>query len=68
MIGFIATSLQLQLIITAHTLNYFLMTSVLRISPKNLSLLSGARTGLEYFDLSILEFTKRTAFYNCLRI
>jgi hypothetical protein len=32
MIGFIGTSLQLQLIITAHTLNSLLMTSVWRIS------------------------------------
>jgi hypothetical protein len=40
MIGFICTSLQLQLIITAHTLNSFWTTSVWRISMKNLSLIS----------------------------
>jgi hypothetical protein len=36
MIGFIGTSLQLQLIITAHTLNSFLTLSVWRTSLKNL--------------------------------
>jgi hypothetical protein len=46
MIGFIGTSLQLQSIVTVHTLNSFWMTSVWRISPKNLSLLSEYRTGL----------------------
>jgi hypothetical protein len=40
MIGFIGTSLQLQLIITAHALNSIITTSVWRISPKNLSLVS----------------------------
>jgi hypothetical protein len=53
MIGFIGTSLQLQSIIRAHTLDSFLTTSVWRISMKNLSLLSDSR---------IHEWTP---FYNC---
>jgi hypothetical protein len=40
MIGFIDTSLQLQSIITAHTLNSFWTTSVWRVFMKNLSLIS----------------------------
>jgi hypothetical protein len=40
MIGFIGTSLQLQLIITAHILNSLLTTSVWRISMRKLSRLS----------------------------
>jgi hypothetical protein len=40
MIGFIGTSLQLQLIVRVHALNAFWTTSVLRISLKNLGLIS----------------------------
>jgi hypothetical protein len=47
-IGFIGTSLQLQLIITVHTLNSFLTTSVWRISMKIFSLPPECRTGLYY--------------------
>jgi hypothetical protein len=39
-VGFIDTSLQVHLIITAHTLNSVLTTSVWRISMRNLSLIS----------------------------
>jgi hypothetical protein len=38
--------LQLELIITTHTLNSFVTTSVCSISMKNLSLLSESRIGL----------------------
>jgi hypothetical protein len=51
-IGFIGTSLQLHAIITAHTLNPFLATSVRWIPMRNLSLLSEYRTGPYCFDLS----------------
>jgi hypothetical protein len=52
MIAFIDTSLQLQPIITDNTMNSFWTTSVLRIRPKNLSLLSGSRIGLCYSSTS----------------
>jgi hypothetical protein len=54
MIGFIGTSLQLQSIIRAHTLNSFLTTSIWRISMKNLSLLSECRTGYYSLELSLI--------------
>jgi hypothetical protein len=43
MIGYIGTSLQFQPIITAHTSNSSLTTSVLRIPQKNLCLISATR-------------------------
>jgi hypothetical protein len=44
MIGFIGSSLQLEFIITAHTLNCFFKMPVWRISPKNHSLQCESRT------------------------
>jgi hypothetical protein len=52
-IGFIDTCLQLQLTVTAHTLNSSWMTSVWRISHES-------RTGLYYSRIH-----ECTAFYNC---
>jgi hypothetical protein len=51
MIGFIGTSLQLQSIIRAHTLNSFLTTSVWLISIRNLSLLESASESELHYDL-----------------
>jgi hypothetical protein len=48
MIGFIGTFLQLQLNITAHTLNSFLMKSVLRIPYYS-------RTDLSYYLESLMS-------------
>jgi hypothetical protein len=59
MIGLIGTSLQLQSIKIAHTLNWFWTTSVWQISVKNLSLLSIS-------DWSLLLLNARiNSFYNC---
>jgi hypothetical protein len=59
MIGFIGTSLQLQSLTTAHTLNSF-WTSAWRISMKNLGLISVSR-----LNLSQLRMHESTPFYNC---
>jgi hypothetical protein len=48
MVGFIGTSLQLQLVITAHTVNFW-TTSVWHVCMKNLSLLSESWIGLYYY-------------------
>jgi hypothetical protein len=55
MIGFIGTSLQLQPVITAHTLNCFWTTSVLRVSLQNLSVLSESRSG--FYSLQLTKYT-----------
>jgi hypothetical protein len=59
MIGFIGTPLQLQLIITAHTLNSFWTMTVWRISSKNLSLLSESWIALYCLSLMLRPTASR---------